>query len=733
MTLSLMNLKKMYFCYVTYFNKYVSTVCVILGLAPVLLGQNAVEKTKKYINLFTEYEYEDTLKARTYSDSAVFFAELSGDPEMMGKAYQYKGWYFQNTTQFLRARKCFYRSLESFRKTTNRQFIADAYGNLGNSFLDTYEYTESLDCQMKSLKVNEEILASAVQGKKRETALTGKTYALHNIGAIYNEVGLYKKAIEFYRMSLASEVLAKNKEGEAISCSSLGQIYKAMEIRDSAVYYFKRGISIFEKEVSNSYELAEIYLEYSTLKNANLSKEESRAMLNKALEMYRNISDKDGEMDALIALGENYFDDLSKDSLRTIVADCDVLINRYDLLTKKERFLQLKARYLSRIGKHSEANRVLNDYIAFLNLREEEKKGRDLIISDVKYEMQEKLINDSLQLSKAYDIERAIDQEKISQQARLITLGVIGGVGLLALLVVLVRSNRRRQRMNEVLSEKNQLIQQQKEMADIRNREISDSIKYATRLQSAILPKHEEFEACFEDSFVLYRPKDLVSGDFYWLETIGDLVFLAVGDCTGHGVPGAMVSVVCNNALNRSIHEFELRLPDEIMNKTRELVIETFAKSEDYVDDGMDIALCVINRGKRTIQFTGANNPLWIVKEKLDKTIDSRRVTEGSNALLFEISGDKQPVGKYPKMDNFTRHEIRYSEGDRIYLCSDGFADQFGGMDGKKFRSSAMKNIVLEIHSNEMGEQFSRLLNEFDSWKGEQDQVDDVCLVGIKL
>ncbi len=717
----------------TYFKKYLSTIVALFAFLPFFSAQNAVQKTKNYIDLFTRYEYDDTLKARTYSDSAVFFAELSGNSEMMGKAYQYKGWYYQNTTQFLKARTYFYRSLEAFQRTKNRQFIADAYGNLGNSFLDTYEYTESLDCQMKSLKVNEEILASAVRGKKRETALIGKTYALHNIGAIYNEVGLYKKAIEYYRMSLANEVLAKNKEGEAISCSSLGQIYKAMEVQDSAIYYFKRGIALFEREVSNSYELAEVYLEYSTLKNTDLSKDESKKMLNKALLMYRKMSDKDGEMDALIALGENYFNDLTSDSLGRIVRDCDQLISRYDLLTKKERYLQLKARYLSRIGRHSEANRVLNDYITFLNLREEEKKGRDLIISDVKYEMQEKLINDSLQLSKAYDIKRAIDQEKISQQGRLISLGVIGGVGLLALLVVLVRSNRRRQRMNEVLSEKNQLIQQQKELADVRNREISDSIKYATRLQSAILPKLEDFDACFQDSFVLYRPKDLVSGDFYWLETIGDLVFLAVGDCTGHGVPGAMVSVVCNNALNRSIHEFELRLPDEIMNKTRELVIETFAKSEEYVDDGMDIALCVIHREKQTIQFTGANNPLWIVKETPDDAIDSRRVTTGNNALLYEISGDKQPVGKYPKMETFTRHEVSYLEGDRIYLCSDGFADQFGGDEGKKFRSSAMKNLVLEIYSSEMEQQFSRLLDEFNTWKGEQEQVDDVCLVGIKL
>jgi serine phosphatase RsbU (regulator of sigma subunit) len=247
--------------------------------------------------------------------------------------------------------------------------------------------------------------------------------------------------------------------------------------------------------------------------------------------------------------------------------------------------------------------------------------------------------------------------------------------------------------------------------------EITDSIHYAKRIQTAILPPARLFKDNLKQSFVLYRPKDIVAGDFYWLEREGDEIFIAVADCTGHGVPGAMVSVVCHSALNRAVKEFKLKDPAEVLNKVRELVIETFEKSDDTVSDGMDIGLCVLDVKKQTIRYSGAYIPLYIV----------------SNDKLIEIKADKQPIGKHAVSTTFTTHLIELEKGDCIYMLSDGFADQFGGSKGKKFRSKALKDLILKIAGLSIAQQKKHFEKLFDEWKGSLEQVDDVTILAIKI
>lgn len=260
-------------------------------------------------------------------------------------------------------------------------------------------------------------------------------------------------------------------------------------------------------------------------------------------------------------------------------------------------------------------------------------------------------------------------------------------------------------------------ITEQNKKITQKNKDITDSINYAKRLQEAILPSARLVKEYLPDSFILYKPKDIVAGDFYWMEQVEDTIIFAAADCTGHGVPGAIVSVVCNNALNRSLREFELSIPGQLLDKTCELVIGQFEKSDAEVKDGMDISLCALNKKTNLLNWAGANNPLWIIRNK----------------ELIEIKADKQPIGKYTETKPFTTHTIQLQKDDSIYIFTDGYADQFGGELGKKFKTPALKKILLSVQDKAMAEQREIINRTFENWKGKGEQVDDVCVVGVKI
>jgi len=258
-------------------------------------------------------------------------------------------------------------------------------------------------------------------------------------------------------------------------------------------------------------------------------------------------------------------------------------------------------------------------------------------------------------------------------------------------------------KMNELISEK--------------NKEITDSIQYAKHIQTGILPSASIINACLPQSFILYKPKDIVAGDFYWLEKKNEYVIFAACDCTGHGVPGAMVSVVCSNALNRAVKEFGLLQPGEILSKVRELVLETFEKSENEIKDGMDISLCAWNKNTNELLWAGANNPLWYLQDK----------------QLKSIAADKQPIGKSDNGKPFTTHKVQLHTGDCIYIFTDGYADQFGGGKGKKFKSKQLQDLIL-LNGNKTPEEQKNILEKsLNEWKGRLEQIDDILIIGVRV
>lgn len=274
------------------------------------------------------------------------------------------------------------------------------------------------------------------------------------------------------------------------------------------------------------------------------------------------------------------------------------------------------------------------------------------------------------------------------------------------------------ERTKEVVLESNK-AEQQKKLVELKNKEILDSITYAKRIQTAMLPSNELLQKAFGMVTVVYMPKDIVAGDFYWFDQFEHLKLIGVADCTGHGVPGAMVSVVCNNALNRATREYGLTQPAKILDKTRELILSEFSKNEQDIKDGMDISLACYNENDRTLEWSGANLSLWILKS--------------NSSEIIEIKGDKQPIGSHVNNNLYTNHSIQLETGDSFYLFSDGFPDQFGGPNGKKLKSASLKKIILSNGSVPFEKHETLLKNYFNEWKGDQEQVDDVCLLGIKI
>lgn len=277
---------------------------------------------------------------------------------------------------------------------------------------------------------------------------------------------------------------------------------------------------------------------------------------------------------------------------------------------------------------------------------------------------------------------------------------------------------RERQKQLELtVEERTEEIRLQKIEIETQHGEIRDSIAYAKRIQEAILPPTALINKCLPQNFVLYKPKDVVAGDFYWLEEVGDIIIFAAADCTGHGVPGAMVSVVCHNALNRSVREIGLTEPNAILDKTRELVLQRFESGKREVNDGMDIAVCALNKKTNELKFSGAHNGLYLIRKN----------------ELIEMKGDKQPIGKFHDPKPFSLHTIQLEKEDTFYVYTDGFADQFGGDKGKKLKSSHFKNLLLEKHQLNLKDQLKVISTAFENWKGELEQVDDVCVIGVKI
>ncbi len=324
---------------------------------------------------------------------------------------------------------------------------------------------------------------------------------------------------------------------------------------------------------------------------------------------------------------------------------------------------------------------------------------------------------------------------------------IIAGLALIFLIVKLRERNLQiekrhleeivRQRTYEIRQQKEKIEMQKNQMEELHN-ELKASINYAQNIQNAILPAKNNLKNLLKEYFILFKPQSIVSGDYYWAKKIDEWIVFTVADCTGHGVPGAFMSMLGISFLNEIVQKEKITQANQVLNELRELVV-TSLKQKGYsqksysVKDGMDIALCAWNKKSMKLQFAGANNPLYIIRHKTLPAIDCKRKLEYKDLILYEIKGDKMPVAIHDKMDPFSNHYIEIEKGDKIYLFSDGFADQFGGPQNKKFMYKRFKMLLLENAHRFFDDQKKVLNKTFETWRGANRQIDDVCVLGAQL
>lgn len=412
---------------------------------------------------------------------------------------------------------------------------------------------------------------------------------------------------------------------------------------------------------------------------------------------------------------------------KKIMEQQEHLRNLNDEIDKKQKTLEQKIVVLSRQEKEIASQKDL------ILEQEEEVKQQNLIIEDKLQEIEVRTIQIAEQDS-LISVQKVVMFEQlkaIEKQRLLLYFAIIALVLVSGLVYYIYRGYKIKKEANIALEEKNRQImqqkdeiQKQKEIAEsqrdligYQKKHIEDSIHYAKRIQAALLPSLELFSDEI-DHFVLYKPRDIVSGDFYWVSKIDGMQMVIAADCTGHGVPGAFMSMLGISMLNEIIINKKIIRPDQVLNSLREDIIRSlkqFGGGSD-VKDGMDMCVCLIDFNKNQLQYAGANNPLWLI----------------SSGELNEVKGDKMPVAVHENMVPFKNHTLDLKEGDTFYIFSDGYADQFGGPNQKKLLSKNFKVLLHEIQNLPMLEQGSKVDEFFENWRKDLEQIDDVCVIGIR-
>src|SRR6185312_2538445 len=492
---------------------------------------------------------------------------------------------------------------------------------------------------------------------------------------IYSSEGNYAPALAYNRKSLAMDEEMGNKDGLSSDYDNISSIYIYTGKYDEAIDYAKKCLQL-------SSETGDLRAMASGLGN-----------IGSALYRKKKYTEAKHYMDSAILI-----------SKQTGVKN--LLVNLYFDYAQMDSAMD---NYPSAFG-HYKA------YITYRDSVKNEADTKKLVQEQMNYEFEKK---EAIAKGEQDKKDAVTIADKRRQQ---IIMGSVSTGLLLVLIFSFLLFSRYR-----VAQKQKTIIEEQKLVVEEKNKEVLDSITYAKRLQDAILPPLSLIGQYFPDSLILYKPKDIVAGDFYWVQPLPDSILVAACDCTGHGVPGAMVSVVCSNALNRAVKEFKITEPGKILDKVRELVLETYEKSEGDIKDGMDISLLAISRqlsaNSYEIQWAGAYNSLWYTE----------------NGEMKEIAADKQPIGKTDNPKPFTTHTITLnppSEGREagvLYLFTDGFADQFGGPKGKKYKYKQLEGKLLAISGQPVAEQKNMLEKELDNWKGALEQVDDVLIIGIRV
>jgi serine phosphatase RsbU (regulator of sigma subunit) len=572
-------------------------------------------------------------------------------------------------------------------KINDRSSICVSLNSLGNIYLEEKKYKSAF-----------EIFSAALNNEMKANNLLGIAINYNNIGSVYENQGNFDKAIEFYNKSLDENKKLGSKKGIGICYLSLGDVYTTLNKLPEASYYLQKAIEI-HKDLSDRIYESSAYIKLGNLFNKENKPRNAKLSFINGLQIAKSIHSKNYIQEAYLGLSKSY--ELSRQTDSAFF--CYKLSQQYK-------------------------DSILN-----------EKNAKDLNLKQVIYETGKK----------DKEIELLKYKQYFRDKKQKIIIGIlISGCVFLFILVVLIYIYYRLKRKahnnlleyNRDMEEKNRLLTQQKgeiltqhdqietknsqlqqafQTIQIKNNNITDNIRYAVQIQNALLPEHEYINSLLPKSFIYYKPKDLVSGDFYWVAKYKNKIVLAVADCTGHGVTGAFMSILGITALNGVVIDQGITDSNLVLNALRERLITILQQGDTYSEskEGIHMVVCTFDLAMKRMQFSGAINSIILIREN----------------QILQYKGDKMPVSISPEMTPFSSTNIPLMENDMIYLYSDGFYGQFGGLDDKKFSVFRFRNLLQKIAHLSFEEQKSLVDRTFITWKGQAEQVDDILVMGIRV
>lgn len=628
---------------------------------------------KEFINtlLITSRTYRnlgsfDT--AQRYVDTAMMVAENYQLKSEYGRIHDFRGLIYLRVPDYEKAIESFHKSLNSSLALKDSLILYDAYNHLGTVYFYRYEYKKALSYYKRAL----DYFSKTIQ-KKRPPSI------YDNIGICYTNLNRLDSALYFQMLTYKALNLSKDSLVFAETCLNIGSTY--MKLKD------------LEKALP--------FLEQARAINTNLKIDYGQIISNLYLgQLYIAKKDYDRAIKYLILAKE--------------------LAYKINYLNQiKEVSLSLSKAYAGK-GDYKNAYKYSSILAEVSTQLYQEENVKALNELTTKFETQQKQ-QQILLLTK----DGLLKQETIKHNR--IIFSITAGVLLLGCLFFIYRF-RKKKKDNEILHEKNiaiahqkQQIEKQKEELQQKNTEITDSINYARRIQSLVIPSDQYMKEILPHYFVYFVPKDIVSGDFYWVSNINNRIYFAVVDCTGHGVPGAMMSMLASSLLDKIINTEQVVYPADILKELHKEVVTTLNENITQRDtkDGMDIALIMYEEQSNRLYFSGAGRPLYIINK----------------GELQIIKGDKNSIGDTLDTEtaSFSQHEVNILPDMYIYLFSDGVPDQFGGDNSKKLMVKNLQQILLNISNKPVLEQYWAFKSAFEGWKRNTDQTDDVCMAGIKF
>ena len=600
-------------------------------------------------------------------------------------------------------------NIDTIADSTLFKALASSYNSIGIIHKNLGNYETALDYYIKSLTMREKL------GNRRSVA-----GSYNNIGIVYKNLKSYEQALTYYQKALEINIESNNKLWTAFNYNNIGVAYQMLNEYDKALEANFNALEI-KKEIgrgdfSSSYNnIGEIYTQKGEYDKA-------LEYIMKAVNSVEESGDNYGMIYYLSGVGMVH--KKKGDYPKAI----DYFNQSLDLAKDYGGKREMRNAYLRLANSYAELNDFEKAYSYFNNYNSikdslyTEESTKAIAEMREKYEADKK--ENAIQI---LERDQQIKSLEIKKQ-KVFKYSFLGGLILFGILAFILYNRY------QFKKKANKLLQVQKEQIQLQNKNIMDSISYAKRIQNAILIPREEINKYLTNCFILYKPRDVVSGDFYYFSKKGDRIIISAVDCTGHGVPGAFMSMIGNELLNQIVNQKNILEPNQILGELNDGVMGALRQNEEDSDsiDGMDLALCNIDLHNKTIDYAGAHNPLYIVRNNMDGKLKNGEPTVSE---LEVIKADKIAIGGaiLGSDRKFTNHTVHLNSGDAIYMFSDGYWDQFGGPRNKRFKSKKFKEIILGIQDKPMQEQHDFLDKTIEDWRGDYEQTDDITVIGIRV